>query len=167
MGEKEQRTNEQYGLGLNQVQEGWFRGTSFLCIRRLTLTCFLREISTKPREMLIHLDWSSVTAPGPNLMPTGLFCCPLSTALLRPPSQLPSLSSFLQLLSDRSSIVHFRSRRDLELSPLFGFMPKQTKRSSAWRTPFIVSQLTLYLIPWNKTLLTFKLRTFAQQNCLK
>ena len=29
VGEKEQRTNEQYGLGLTQVQEGWFRDTGF------------------------------------------------------------------------------------------------------------------------------------------
>ena len=60
-------------------REGWFRDTAFLCIRRLTLTCIFREISTKPRGMLTHLDWSSLTTSGPYLMPTGLFCCPLST----------------------------------------------------------------------------------------
>ena len=35
-----------------------------LCICRLTLTCILREISTKPPGMLTHLDWSSLIAPG-------------------------------------------------------------------------------------------------------
>ena len=51
--------------------------------------------------MLTHLDWYSLTAPGPYLMPTGLFCWPLSTAglpfcvTLR---QLPSVCSFFQLL---------------------------------------------------------------------
>ena len=29
VGEKEQKTNEQYGLGLTQVQEGWFSDTAF------------------------------------------------------------------------------------------------------------------------------------------
>ena len=51
-----------------------------LCICRLTLTCILCEISTKPRGMLIHLDWSSLTDTGLSLMPTGLFCCSVSTA---------------------------------------------------------------------------------------
>ena len=35
--------------------------------------------------------------------------------------------------------------RDLESRPLFGFTPKQTKRSSAWRFPFIVSQKSTIL----------------------
>ena len=116
-----------------------------LCICRLTLTCILREISAKPRGMLTHLDWSSLTAPGLYLMPTGLFYCPVSTAPLHLPSPTASLGSFFQLslslsLSLWRSLAHFQSRRDLELRPLFGFAPKQTKRSSAWRTPFIVSR---------------------------
>ena len=65
-----------------------------LCIYRLTLTCILREISTKPQGMLTHFDWSSLTAPGLYLMPTGLFCCPLSTAPLRHPSPT-AFSGFL------------------------------------------------------------------------
>ena len=56
--------------------------------------CILREISTKPRGMLTHIDWSSLTAPGPYLMPTGLFCCPLSTRPLRHPSPT-AFSEFL------------------------------------------------------------------------
>ena len=88
MGEKEQRINEQYGLGLTQVQEGWFCDTAFPAQCRLTLICILREISTKPWGMLTHLDWSSLTAPGPYLMPTGLFCCPVSTG------HCPSASPF-------------------------------------------------------------------------
>ena len=130
--EKKQKnkTNELYGLGLTQVQEEWFRDTAFLCICRLTPTCILLKISTKPRGMLTHLDWSSLTAPGPYLMSTGLFRCPSSTALLRHSS--PTFCRFLlQLLSDRRSRAHFWSRRDLELRPLFGFAPKQTKRLSA------------------------------------
>ena len=49
----------------------------------------------KPRRMLTHLDWSSLTAPGPYLMPTGLFCCPVSTAPLRLPSPTAFCGSLL------------------------------------------------------------------------
>ena len=45
----------------------------------------------KPRGMLSHLDWSSLTAPEPYLMPTGLFCCPLSSAC---PQRHPSPTAF-------------------------------------------------------------------------
>ena len=65
-----------------------------LCIRRLTLTCILRENSTKPRGMLTLFPWSSLTAPRPCLMPTGLFCCPVSTA----PQRLPSPTLFSEFL---------------------------------------------------------------------
>ena len=80
--EREKKNKEQTNnVGLGQLK----------CIRRLTPTCILREISTKPRGMLTHLDWSSLGAPGPYLMPTGLFCCSLSTA---PPAS-PFGNSFL------------------------------------------------------------------------
>ena len=65
-----------------------------LCICRLTLTCILREISTKPRGMLTDLYWSSLTAPGLYLMPTGLLCCLVSTALLHQSSPT-AFSGFL------------------------------------------------------------------------
>ena len=81
---KEQTNNK--GLGQLKCKKGGSVTLHSLCIRRLTLTCIFREISTKPRGMLTHLDWSSLIAPGPYLMPTGLFCCPLSTAPLRHPS---------------------------------------------------------------------------------
>ena len=94
-GEKEQRRNEHYRLSLTQVQEGLFRDTLHsLSIWRLTLTCILREISTKPRGMLTHLDWSSLTDPGLNLTPSVLFCCPVSTRPLRHPSPT-AFSGFL------------------------------------------------------------------------
>ena len=50
------------------------------CICRLTLACISSEISTKLQGMPTHPDWPSLTASGPYLMPTGLFCCPMSTA---------------------------------------------------------------------------------------
>ena len=103
-----------------------------LCICRLTLACISNEISTKLLGMPIHPDWPSLTAAGPYLMPTGLFCCPVSTGHC--PSASPfanSSSGFLLPTPDSRSLAYFRSRRDLELRPLFGFMPKQTKGSSA------------------------------------
>ena len=89
--------------------------------------------------MLTHLDWSSLTAPGPYLMPTGLCCCPLSTPLCVSLRKLPSVSFFFQLLSRAfPSLLLVASRPRAQA---FGFAPKQTKRSSAWRTLFIVSQI--------------------------
>ena len=89
---KDQTNNKGFG------QLKWEKGGSVilpsLCIRRLTLTCILREISTKPRGILTHFDWSSLTATGPYLMPIGLFCSSLSTALLPHLSPTPSLSFF-------------------------------------------------------------------------
>ena len=96
-GRKEQRTNEQYGLGLTQVQEGQVVTLCIpLCICRLTTTCILREISTKPRGMLTHLDWSSLTDAGLSLMPTGLFCSSVSNANC--PSPSPVANCFPGLL---------------------------------------------------------------------
>ena len=89
------------------------------------LTCILREISTKPRGMLTHLDWSSITAPGLYLMPTALLRYPSPTAFSGFLFPTPSLA-FPCPLPVASKISLFR------------FVPKQAKRSSAWRTPFIV-----------------------------
>ena len=94
---KEQTNNK--GFGQLKCKKGGFVTLDSLCTCRLTLTCILREIFTKPRGMLTHLDRSFLTASGPYLMPTGLFCCPLSTAPIRHPSPSASLSSFFQLLS--------------------------------------------------------------------
>ena len=69
-------------------------------------------------------------------MPTSHFGCPVSTATRVTLCQLPSIRLFVQLLT--RSLIHFRSRRDRGLRPLFGFAPKQTKGSSAWRTIYIV-----------------------------
>ena len=98
-----------------------------LCFCRLSLMrsfFFLRNFH-KPRGMLTHHDWSSLTAPGPYLMPTGLSCCPLSPPDCFTLRQLPSLSSFLQLVvsslgsafptplpvsSKISSLVWFRTK---------------------------------------------------------
>ena len=57
-----------------------------------------------------------------------------------------SLSGFLSqltlcLLSDLPFLLHFRTRRRSRVQAVcLGFAPKQTKRSSAWRTTHIVSQ---------------------------
>ena len=101
----------------------------FLCICRLTLRCILREISTKLRGMLTHLDWSSFTVPGPYFMPIGLFCCPVSTASLRHPSAtafsrflLPTPLSLTCLSYPTSSLI-----QDLESKPFVWFRAKTDK----------------------------------------
>ena len=159
---KEQTNNK--GLGQLKCKKGGSVTLHFLCICRLMLMCILCEISTKPWGMLTHLDWSSLTTPGLYLMLTGLFCCPVLTALLHHPSPTASLSSFFQLLSDRHSLANFQSCQDLELRPLFGFAPKQTKRLSAWCTPFIVSQLSSTLVTTLHVL--FYIKTCANINIL-
>ena len=64
------------------------------------------------------------------LTPTGLFCSPLSTALLGFLCQLTSV-----FLPDLPFLLHVRSRRRSRAQALcLGFAPKQTKRSSARRT---------------------------------
>ena len=104
-----------------------------LCICRLSLMCsfyFLRNFH-EPRGMLIHLDWSSLIAPGPYLMPTGLCHCRLQTALL--PLPLPTLlSGFLYPTLSLAFPYPLPVMSKISiLSPLIGFAPKQTKGSSA------------------------------------
>ena len=67
-----------------------------MCICRLTLGWISSEISIKLLGMPTHLDRSSFTTAGLSLMPTGHFCCPLSTpsATLRRPSPT-AFSEFL------------------------------------------------------------------------
>ena len=74
-----------------------------------------------------HADWS--------------FCCPVSTGLSVVPHQLPSSSSFVHL-PDRCSLPTPGHPRSQVQNPLSGFVPKQTKGSSAWRTTYIVLQHT-------------------------
>ena len=50
-----------------------------LCICWRTLAWISSEISTKLLGMPTHLDWSSLTAAGRYLMPTGHFSRPVST----------------------------------------------------------------------------------------
>ena len=96
-----------------------------LCICRLTLAWISSEISTKLQGMLTHLDRSSLTAAGLYLMPIGVLCCTVSTAILRLPSQLPSVGSFFQLstgvplptsgrveISSPKPFVWFRAKTD-------------------------------------------------------
>ena len=117
------------------------------CICRLTLACILRETSKKcTNNADIFLRWlarplcsssgfSSRLSDSDILwtVHSKLTSSPLPS--VRPPLCISlrqlTLSGFLcQLLfSPTSSLI-----RDLELRPLFSFTPKQTKRSSAWRT---------------------------------
>ena len=71
-----------------------------LCICRLTLACISSEISTKLLGMPTHPDWPSLTASGPYLMSTGLFCCPVSAANCH--SASPFANCFLWVPSSNS-----------------------------------------------------------------
>ena len=61
--------------------------------------------------------------------------------------QLPSLSSFFQLSLSGASLPTSSHVEDLGLWPLFGFTPKQTKRSSAWRTPSQCRSTMVSILP--------------------
>ena len=136
-------------LGLIQAQEVELCNIAFpLCICRPTLAWISSEISTKLPGMPTHLDRSSLTALDSLScwLVTSAIRCQLATRVtLR---QLPSPSSFVQLLS--RSLTNFRSRQDRGLRPLFGFAPKQTKGLSAWRTSYIELQFRIALIPLGK-----------------
>ena len=122
-----------------------------LCICRLSLTCSFREISTRLIGMPTHLWPSSslltVVDSGlrthlfclPHCPWTGLFSCPLSTAPLRHPSPTAYSGFLFPTALTGVSLPTSSLVEDLELRPLFGFAPKQTKGSSAWRTTHIVS----------------------------
>ena len=111
------------------------------CICRLTLACISSEISTKLPGMLTHPDWPSLTASGPYLIPTVFFCSPVSTANY--PSPLPVANWLLWVpLFDSSLAFPCLLPVAAKISspnPFSDFAPKQTKGSSAWRTPYIVS----------------------------
>ena len=74
-----------------------------LSICRLTLAWISCKISTKLLGMPTHPDWSSLTDAGLSLMPTGLFCCPVSTANC--PSPSPVTNCLLWVPSSNSSLV--------------------------------------------------------------
>ena len=128
-------------LGLTQVQEVKLWHSAFLCICRLTLEWISSEISTKLLGMQTHLDRSSLTAAGLYIMPTGHFCCPVSTpsATLRRPSPT-AFSEFLCPTPDSLSLPTSGCVEISSSNTLSGYAPKQTNGWSAWRTTYIVSQ---------------------------
>ena len=112
VGGKQQRTNEQYGLGSTQSARRvvlWhcipcafvdYRGRVFAqnFYKLLGMPTHLWPVfphcwplSTQDCELILSVF---LTAPGLYLMPTGLFCCPLSTTPLRLPLPTASLASF-------------------------------------------------------------------------
>ena len=99
---------------------------------------FPKTITITPRAPP-HLDWSSLTASGPYVMPTGLFCSPVSTGHSRHPSPT-AFSEFLCQTPDWRSLPTSGRVEIVSPNPLSGFPPKQTKGSSAWWTTYIVSQ---------------------------
>ena len=155
---KEQTNNK--GFGQLKEQEGEFcNNILFQCICRLLLACISSEISTRLLECqhiltglpsllpsadrcrlwtanssclssslapgLSHADWSlllsSIDCPSASPFANCLLSIPFSTALA---SLWPAFPTPLPVASKISSIFE----------PLFGFAPKQTQRSSAWRT---------------------------------
>ena len=106
-------------------------------IYRLTLAWVTSENSTKQLECRLILTRSSSLSLDPiSCWLASLLRCPESTALVRVPSPTLSSSFFHSLLA---SCYHFRIRRDfMSKNPLSGFVPKQTKESSAWRATHIV-----------------------------
>ena len=119
--EQEKKNKEQtnnVGLGQLKCKKGGSVTLRSHCLCRLMLKCILCEISTKPRGMLTHLDWSSLTAP---------FCWPLSTVPLRLP--LPTAFSWFLLPTSLWPVfpcpLPITSRSRVQA---FGFTPKQTKR---------------------------------------
>ena len=137
--ELEEREQTNNMLGLIQAHEGELCSIAFpMCICRLTLAWISSEISTKLLGMPTHLDRSSLTATG--LTHTNW---PLLLSLVDWSLASPFANCLLWVpLSNYywRSLTHFRSRRDRGLRPLFGFAPKHTKGSSAWRTTYIVLQ---------------------------
>ena len=156
----EEQTNNM-GLVNSKCNKGKFVTLHFLCICRLSLTCSFRKISTRLLGMPTHL-WPSSSlltvvdsglrthlvclphCPWTLSHPTGLFCCPFSTAPLRHPLRtafsgfiFPTAFSVVPLpisLASLGSAFFPPLQVSLEisiLSPLFGFVPRQSKGSSA------------------------------------
>ena len=85
------------------------------CIPCASVVCISSEISPHP-------NWPSLTASGPYLTPTVLFCCPVSTGHCA--SVSPFANSSLSLSLSGVPLPTYGRVRD----PLTGFAPKQTKR---------------------------------------
>ena len=101
-------------------------------ICRLTLAQISSEISAKLLGMPTHLDRSSLTATGLSLscrLVTSAVASAFANCLL----WVPLSNSLTRVPLPTSGHVENRGLR-----PLFGFAPKQTKGSSAWRTTYIV-----------------------------
>ena len=133
-GEKEQTNNM---LGLTEGAREELCNIAFpLCICRPTLAWISSEITIKLLGMTTRLDRSSFTGTGLthadySLLLSGVdwpLASPFANSLL----WVPLSNSYWR------SLANFRSYRDRSLRPLFGFAPKQTRGSFAWRTTYIV-----------------------------
>ena len=111
----------------SKSKKGSFVTLHSLCICILTLACICAKLLQATRNANSSLT-VFLTAPGLYLTPTALFCYPLSTAPLRLPSPTPlSLGSFSIYFPPPLPV----SSEISNPSPLFGFVPKQTKGTSA------------------------------------
>ena len=142
-GEKKElmnKTNSMLGVNSKCKTRSYVTLCIPVSIYRLTLTWISSENSTtllECRPILTRLPsllWTSSH-------PTGLSAvrCRLSSRVTLP--QLPSSSPFVQL-SSRVPLPTSSHPRSRVQNPLSGFAPKQTKESSAWRTTYIVLQMT-------------------------
>ena len=137
--------NEQYEPGVNSKCKT--RSYLTLCIpvsiyRTNASVDFLRKFYN-PWGVLTHLDSSSLAALDLILSDWSL-CCPVSTALSVVRRQPPSSSSFSNSLLAFHYPLPVTPRSRVQ-NPLSGFAPKQTKKSSAWRTSYIVLHQNLVL----------------------
>ena len=136
-GTGENKTNEQT-LGVNsRAKRGVMQHYISDSIYGLTLAWITSENSTKLLECRLifpHCGWTLSHAALP--LCSGVHCQPPLSVVPRQLSQL--LSPTNSLLAFR---YLFRPRRDFKSkNPLSGFVPKQTKESSAWWATYIVLQ---------------------------
>ena len=111
-------------LGLTQVQKESY---VTLCMCRLTLVWTLAKLPQSYWNAdSIFFHWS-----GPSL------CCPMSIASLRRPSPTANFELLFHTLFPRPLPTTGHVRSPVQ-NPLSGFVPKQTKESSAWRATYIV-----------------------------
>ena len=137
VGEKEQRTNEQYAWVNSSARRLSCDTLHSLCICRLSLTCSFGEISSNHEEC-----WLILTGL-PSLLLDPISCrlvSSLSGFDCQLPSASPVANSSCRFLLPTLSLSLSLSRvplptsghvEDRGLRPLFGFVPKQTKGSSA------------------------------------
>ena len=128
---RKKRTNEQYAW-VNSSAEGEFCNIVHV---QTNASVDSSETSTKLLECrldLLSLVWTLSHADSP--LCSGVRCRLVTLVTLR---QLPTSSSFVQL-SSRVPLPLPATPRSKVQNPLSGFVPKQTKESSAWRTTYIV-----------------------------